>query len=100
MPPSAGEHIGLVRAAVGGTYEVELHPGSGSVVEASLRGRLKRELRTGEAVVVGDRVRVVEQDEGGWTIEAVAERASELARRASRDRRGPPRGVSGPADPR
>jgi ribosome biogenesis GTPase len=32
--------------------------------------------------VVGDRVRTVEQEEGGWTIEAVADRASELARRA------------------
>ncbi|MEJ2503284.1 MAG: ribosome small subunit-dependent GTPase A [Gemmatimonadota bacterium] len=84
MPGGAGQHNGLVRAAVGGTYEVELYAGSssGSVVEASLRGRLKREQRTGDAVVVGDRVRVAEQEDGGWTIEAVAERASELARRA------------------
>jgi ribosome biogenesis GTPase len=84
MPPAFGQYNGLVRAAVGGTYEVELYPGSASssVVESSLRGRLKREQRTGEAVVVGDRVRVAEQEDGGWTIEAVADRGSELARRA------------------
>lgn len=90
MPSGTGQLPGLVRSAVGGTYEVELHPGgpSGSgrdgpvVVEATLRGRLKQEQRTGDAVVVGDRVRVLSHDDGGYTIEAVEERVSELARRA------------------
>lgn len=81
MPAEPGHYDGLVRSAIGGTYEVELHPG-GTVVEASLRGRLKQEQRTGDAVVAGDRVTVREQEDGGHTIEAVEERSSELARRA------------------
>lgn len=99
MPPASGHLFGLVCSAVGGVYEVELHPGgtegvgeegasgaSGAsarpVVEATLRGRLKQEQRTGDAVVVGDRVEVRVHEDGGHTIEGVAERASELARRA------------------
>lgn len=82
MPPE-GEPNGLVRSAIGGMYEVEVHLGEGpKVVEASLRGRLKREQRTGDAVVAGDRVVVEAQDDGSHTIERVAERTSELARRA------------------
>jgi ribosome biogenesis GTPase / thiamine phosphate phosphatase len=79
---SAGpRHIhGLVRSAFGGVYEVELH--HGSVVEAMLRGRLKQEQRTGDAVVVGDRVEVCRQEDGNHTIERVAERETELARKA------------------
>jgi ribosome biogenesis GTPase / thiamine phosphate phosphatase len=80
MPARAGHQRGLVRSAVGGTYEVELHPEV--VVEAVLRGRLKQEQRTGDAVVVGDRVEVREHPDGGHTIEAVAERRSQLARAA------------------
>ncbi len=90
MPSEHGQLPGLVRSAVGGTYEVELHPGGTSgaeggaheVVEASLRGRLKQEQRTGDAVVVGDRVRVRRHEDGGHTIEAVEERRTQLARRA------------------
>jgi ribosome biogenesis GTPase / thiamine phosphate phosphatase len=77
---------GLVRSTVGGTYEVELH--HGAVVEASLRGRLKQERRTGDAVVVGDRVEVGRQDDGGYTIEAVAPRETERARAAPGGRYG------------
>jgi len=69
---------GLVRAALGGVYEVELH--HGGVVEAVLRGRLKQEQRTGDAVVVGDRVEVASHEDGGHTIEAVSPRSTELAR--------------------
>lgn len=84
MPSGSGQIPGLVRAAVGGTYEVELHqgPARGRVVEATLRGRLKREERTGQAVVVGDRVLVQPHADDSHTIEAVEERRSELARRA------------------
>ncbi len=71
---------GLVRTAVGGMYEVELH--RGAVVQAALRGRLKQERRTGDAVVVGDRVEVACHEDGGHTIEAISPRRSELARRA------------------
>lgn len=84
MPSGSGQHPGLVRTAVGGTYEVELYPGESSseVVEAVLRGRLKQEQRTGDAVVVGDRVTVLRHEDGSHTIEEVAARTSELARRA------------------
>lgn len=71
---------GLVRTAVGGVYEVELY--GGQVVEARLRGRLKQEQRTGDAVVAGDRVEILAHADGGHTIEAVAERETELARAA------------------
>lgn len=84
MASDNGHHPGLVRTAVGGAYEVELYPGrsSSELVEASLRGRLKQDQRTGDAVVPGDRVRVLRHDDGSHTIEAVEDRRSELARRA------------------
>lgn len=73
---------GIVLRAQGGTYEVETADG---IVEAVLRGRLKREERLGDRVVVGDRVEV-ERTEGGeheaWAIEVVADRTSSLARKA------------------
>ncbi len=82
MSAASGQINGLVRSAVGGKYEVELH--RGEVVEAVLRGRLKQQQRTGDAVVVGDRVQVRQHEDGNYTIEAVAERQSELARAAPR----------------
>ena len=73
---------GTVLRAQGGVYDVETSDG---MVEARLRGRLKREQRTGEKVVVGDRVDV-EPEEGeaeqGWTVERVHERRTVLARKA------------------
>lgn len=55
------------------------------IVHAVLRGRLKREERLGDRVVVGDRV-MVGRTEGGeaeaWAIEEVLERRSSLARKA------------------
>ncbi len=80
MPTGPGSDHGLVRSASGGVYEVELRPGK--VVEAALRGRLKQEARTGDAVVVGDRVTVVRQPDGLHTIEAVEPRRTELIRTA------------------
>ena len=53
---------------------------SGDLVEASLRGRLKREARTGGRVVIGDRVDLSRSGEA-WTIEEVEPRRSELVRR-------------------
>ena len=71
---------GLVLRSQGGVYEVETPEG---VVEAVLRGRLKREERLGDKVVVGDRVTVQPGDEGSaWTIEHVEPRHSALARKA------------------
>lgn len=64
----------------GGVYDVELE--DGTVAEASLRGRLKLEQRTGDKLVAGDLIDVVQQPDGALTIEAVRPRRSELARRA------------------
>ena len=73
---------GTVLQGLGGVYEVQTPEG---VVEAVLRGRVKREERTGEKVVVGDRVDV-EQERAGeqavWAIVGVHERSTVLARRA------------------
>src|SRR5688572_2874403 len=77
MPPFNG----IVLWAVGGVYRVLLD--TNQQVDAALRGRLKLEQRTGDRVVAGDRVHLVlHDDDKSWAIEAVAERKSELARRA------------------
>lgn len=73
---------GIVLRAQGGVYDVETGDG---VVEAVLRGRLKREERLGDRVVVGDRVEVERTATGeqeAWAIESVHERTSALARKA------------------
>ena len=73
---------GIVLRAHGGIYEIETADG---VVEAVLRGRVKREDRVGDKVVVGDRVEVARAEGAGeqvWTIESVDERTSSLVRKA------------------
>lgn len=69
-----------VLSASGGVYDVELE--DGTVAEASLRGRLKLEQRTGDRVAAGDLVRVESQPDNALTIESVEPRTSVLARRA------------------
>jgi ribosome biogenesis GTPase / thiamine phosphate phosphatase len=98
---------GQVMETVGGVYRVRLDavsiPGSSGpaaphhetpldgeassnvtssprVVEASLRGRLKRLVLTGDRVVAGDRVRLEPTGDGAWTIEEVEPRATALVR--------------------
>ena len=80
MSESGPRPAGTVLRAGGGTYEVSLD--NGPTVEASLRGRLKLEARTGDRVVAGDRVRIERHDDGAHTIEFVEPRRSQLARRA------------------
>jgi len=80
----AGTVPGLVLLARGGVYRVEL--AGGETVEASLRGRLKLERRTGDAVVAGDRVSLRLSEADGHTIEAVGPRGSEIARADPRTR--------------
>jgi ribosome biogenesis GTPase / thiamine phosphate phosphatase len=73
---------GIVLRAQGGIYEVESPAGT---LSARLRGRLKREERSGERVVAGDRVELAPAQAGSddvWTIEVVHERRSALVRRA------------------
>ncbi len=69
----------------GGVYRVCLD--SGELLEASLRGRLKQEARTGDRVVIGDSVDVVTGSEGAVTIEAVGTRRSEIIRKGPGGRR-------------
>ncbi|HSG07498.1 MAG TPA: ribosome small subunit-dependent GTPase A [Longimicrobiales bacterium] len=73
-----------VYATGGGVYQLRLD--DGSMVEAALRGRVKLERRTGEKVVIGDRVAAVLSDEA-WLVDAVAPRASEIVRRGIGGRR-------------
>jgi len=73
-----GTRRGMVHETGGGVYVVRLD--DGTHVEASLRGRLKQERRTGSRVVIGDRVQVSSVD-NSWAIESVEPRASELVRR-------------------
>lgn len=69
---------GVVHETGGGNYSIVLE--DGRRIDASLRGRLKRQERTGLRVVIGDRVRV-EEGTSAWTIEEVADRDTELVRR-------------------
>lgn len=80
MHSKASRPNGVVLWTTGGVYRVLLD--TQKQVDASIRGRLKLEQRTGDRVVAGDRVCVEEHDDRSWAIEAVAERKSELARRA------------------
>ncbi|MFC1660611.1 ribosome small subunit-dependent GTPase A [Gemmatimonadota bacterium] len=76
---------GTVFASEGGRYQVRLE--DGELLEASLRGRLKRQARTGDRVVIGDLVEVRTGVEGGVTIEEVLPRRSEVTRRGAGGRR-------------
>jgi ribosome biogenesis GTPase len=68
----------MVRSVGGGVYTVALE--SGEILETSLRGRLKLEKRTGDQVVIGDRVRVEEIGEGTHVIEEVLPRETAITR--------------------
>lgn len=59
----------------------------GPVVEASIRGRLKKEERRGDRVVVGDRVLVHVAEDGTATVEEVEPRRTEICRRIATGRR-------------
>ena len=79
---------GVVLQSLGGVYQVETAEG---VREAVLRGRLKREVRSGDRVVAGDRVALAPPEREGdrWTIEEVEQRRTVLERRApGKARRG------------
>jgi len=75
---------GTVYGTGGGLYRVALD--AGPVVDAFLRGKVKREALTGERVVIGDRVRV-EPAEGGFTLESVEPRTRQVVRRGQGGRR-------------
>lgn len=76
---------GTVHESQGGVYQVLLD--SGDVLDTSLRGRLKQEARTGDRVVIGDRVEVALASDGSATIETVHARESQIIRRGTGGRR-------------
>jgi ribosome biogenesis GTPase len=77
---------GVVLSGTGGVWRVHLGPDD--VVEASMRGRLKKareqssEESTTLKLAVGDEVRVEQGDHGEWTIAEILPRRSKLSRRA------------------
>ena len=70
---------GVVLSSAGGRYRVGLS-GSDKVVEASLRGRIKRGSAAQDRVVIGDRVQVRSTD-GSWLVDEVEPRSTALIRR-------------------
>lgn len=80
MPSKVLRPNGVVLWSAGGVYRVLLD--TNQQVDAAIRGRLKLEQRTGDRVVAGDRVCIEEHEDRSYAIEAVAERKSELARKA------------------
>jgi ribosome biogenesis GTPase / thiamine phosphate phosphatase len=68
---------GQIRATGGGVYVVHLR--DGQEVDASLRGRLKLQARSGDQVVIGDEVEAV-LVEDHWVIEEVLPRRTEIVR--------------------
>lgn len=88
--PSSRPRIGTVHETVGGVYRIVF--GDAASVEASLRGRLKREELAGSRVVVGDEVEVhpivgAGSGETDWVIERVLERRSQIVRRSGPGRK-------------
>ena len=69
---------GTVYGTGGGVYRVALD--DGDMVDAVLRGRVKQEARTGDRVVIGDRVRV-EPAADSFAIEEVEPRVRQVVRR-------------------
>ncbi len=68
----------MVHQVGGGVYTVALE--GGGMVEASLRGRLKLEQRTGDQVVIGDRVRIAEAGDDTHVIEEILPRETAITR--------------------
>jgi len=75
----------MVYETGGGHYRVQLE--NGSIVGASLRGKLKSSKPVKDKVVIGDWV-LLEQSGEEWTIESVEQRKSQLLRQ-SRSKRQP-----------
>lgn len=71
---------------VGGKYRVRLSD-EDEVVEAVLRGRIKKESRSDERVLAGDRVRIRIPGGGTPTVEELLPRATELVRAGPGGRR-------------
>ena len=80
------ESEGLVIRSTAGFIDVWM---GGSVLRCRMRGRLKREPRSTDLCVIGDRVLVSKQDDGAHVVENVLPRQSRFSRR--QPGRGPPK---------
>lgn len=69
---------GTVLRARSGFYSVQTDAG---LVEARLRGRLKKERQASDLAVIGDSVTVVAATDGTGTIESIADRRTKFSRR-------------------
>jgi ribosome biogenesis GTPase len=79
---------GIITASGGGGYEVLLE--DDRAVHAVLRGRVKRESRIGDQIVIGDRVRLEEVESGrgtDWVVAGVLPRDSTITRKGYSERR-------------
>jgi ribosome biogenesis GTPase len=76
---------GTVYRSQGGVYRVRSD--SGDELDATLRGRLRQEARTGDRVVIGDHVEVEPRRDGSATIETVHDRRTEIVRKGPGGRR-------------
>jgi len=86
VPAKRVSENGVVVKGTGGIWVVRTE--SGETVEASLRGRLKKERNDKLKLTVGDDV-VLERDEhSGWAISEILPRRSQLARRLPGEGRG------------
>lgn len=77
--PSRTSHKGVVVNGTGGIWCVRTE--DGETLDASLRGRLKKERHDMLKLTVGDNVVVERDGANGWAISEILERRSQLARR-------------------
>lgn len=88
MAEPAVRRTGLVLSGTGGVWRVRMDDDA-SVIDASLRGRLKQAREGAIKLAVGDRVNVVPGERGeGWAIPTIRPRQSQLARREPGGRHG------------
>lgn len=73
--------VATVMGSEGGVYSLAID--GGAEVQATLRGRLKQDVKRGDRIVVGDRVEVMEE-EGAFTVEALLPRKSTMIRSGGR----------------
>ncbi|MDP9178732.1 MAG: ribosome small subunit-dependent GTPase A [Gemmatimonadota bacterium] len=84
--PGRTRGTGVVMKGTGGIWQVRT--GKGETLDASLRGRLKKERKDTLKLAVGDDV-VVERDaDASWAISEILPRRSQLARRLPGEGRG------------
>jgi len=84
--PGRARETGVVMKGTGGIWQVRT--GKGETLDASLRGRLKKERNDILKLAVGDDVVVERDDVASWAISEILPRRSQLARRLPGEGRG------------